>query len=56
MISLYDARWLDLTGGYRMSFDPRPLIKRLETDTDTTGVWQELWNELHHQGDVGEAS
>ena len=19
-------------------------------------VWQELWNELHHQGDVGEAS
>ena len=39
-----------------MSFDPRPLIKRLETDTDTTDVWRALWNELHHQGDVGEAS
>ena len=39
-----------------MPFDPRPLIKRLETDADTTAVWQELWDELHHQGDVGEAS
>jgi len=56
MISLEDPRWLDLTGGYRMPFDARPLIKRLDTDADTTEVWQELWNELHHQGDVGEAS
>ena len=39
-----------------MPLDPRPLLKRLETDDDTTGVWQELWDELHHQGDVGEAS
>jgi hypothetical protein len=56
MISLEDARWLKLTGGYRTAFDPRPLIKRLETDSDTTAVWQELWEELHHQGDVGDAS
>lgn len=56
MISLEDARWSNMTGGYKMPFDPRLLIERLETDTDTTDVWQELWNELHHQGDVGEAS
>jgi len=56
MISLDDARWSNLTGGHRMPLDPRPLIKRLETDSDTTAVWQELWDELHHQGDVGEAS
>ena len=56
MISLEDARWSQMTGGYRMPLDPRPLLKRLESDNDTTEVWQELWKELHHQGDVGEAS
>jgi hypothetical protein len=56
MISLDDARWSNMTGGYRMPLDPRPLIKRLKSETDTTDVWRELWDELHHQGDVGEAS
>ncbi|HUA93516.1 MAG TPA: hypothetical protein VL991_13175 [Terracidiphilus sp.] len=56
MISLDDARWSNMTGGYRMPCDPRPLLKRLESDSDTTEVWHELWEELHHQGDVGEAS
>lgn len=56
MISLEDARWSSMTGGYKMPFDPRPLLKRLETDSETTQVWHELWEELHHQGDVGEAS
>jgi hypothetical protein len=51
----YD-RWASLTGGYRKAFDPRPLIARLNTEPDTTETWQELWEELHHQGDVGEAS
>ncbi len=39
-----------------MPLDPRPLLRRLETEHDTARVWQELWGELHHQGDVGEAS
>jgi hypothetical protein len=56
MINLEHAPWLKKTGGHQMPFDPRPLLKRLETDSDTTEVWQELWEELHHQGDVGEAS
>jgi len=56
MISLEDSRWLNMTGGYKAPLDPRPLLKRLGTDSDTTEVWQELWNELHHQGDVGDAS
>ena len=55
-ISLEDERWSNMTGGYKIALDPRPLLKRLETDSDTTDVWSELWNELHHQGDVGEAS
>lgn len=56
MLDLDDERWTHMDGGYRMRLDPRPLIARLESDTDTASVWNELWDELHHQGDVGEAS
>ncbi|MGA2277389.1 MAG: hypothetical protein ABSG00_07285 [Terracidiphilus sp.] len=56
MVSLDDYRWPQLLGGYRIPFDVRPLLSRLESEKDTTPVWKELWNELHHQGDVGEAS
>jgi hypothetical protein len=56
MLSFEDVRWSEMTGGYRMRLDPRPLLNRLETESDTTQIWQELWDELHHQGDVGDAS
>src|ERR1700733_11200764 len=56
MLGLDDNRWSNLTGGYRTAFDPRPLLARLETEHDTAAVWHELWEELHHQGDLGEAS
>jgi hypothetical protein len=46
----------NMTGGYKMPLDPRPLLRKLETEHDTARVWQELWEELHHQGDVGDAS
>ena len=52
MISLEDARWSKMTGGYKMPFDPRPLLRKLETEHDTATVW----DELHHQGDAGDAS
>lgn len=45
-----------MTGGYRTLLDLRPLLLRLEAGQDTPAVWLELWDELHHQGDVGEAS
>jgi len=56
MISLEDARWSKVTGGYKMPFDPRAQLRRLQTEQDTARVWSELWEELHHQGDVGDAS
>ena len=56
MLSLEDNRWNGLRGGYRSAFDPRPLLAKLETESDTAMVWNELWDELHHQGDVGDAS
>jgi hypothetical protein len=38
-----------------MPFDPRPILQVLETGDDSA-AWDQLWEELHHQGDVGEAS
>jgi hypothetical protein len=56
MLPLEDSRWDNLTGGYRMKCDPRPLLAKLENGLDTETTWHELWDDLHHQGDVGEAS
>jgi hypothetical protein len=49
-----DSRWAELDGGYRLPYDPRPALARLRDGDDA--AWDELWNELHHQGDVGVAS
>lgn len=39
-----------------MAFDPRPALQNLESNVQVEEAWHELWEELHHQGDVGEAS
>jgi len=51
-----DKRWVGLKGGYGRPYDPRGALRRLEAETAVAEAWSELWNELHHQGDVGEAS
>ena len=56
MFSLDDKRWQTLAGGYRVPFDPRPQLSKLGANNDTKAAWHVLWEELHHQGDVGEAS
>ena len=53
MLPLFDAKWATLLGGYRVPYDPSEALSRLGQGQD---AWQELWSELHHQGDVGEAS
>jgi hypothetical protein len=53
-MELDDHRWSDLRGGYGEHYDPRNAIRRLAEDDGS--AWEELWEELHHQGDVGEAS
>jgi hypothetical protein len=55
MLPTDDPRWTELKGGYRMPLDPRPLVNALEEE-DTEEAWERLWDELHHQGDVGDAS
>jgi hypothetical protein len=37
-------------------YDPRKALLALERDENVAAVWLELFGELHHQGDVGEAS
>lgn len=50
-----DEKWIGLEGGYRgCQYDPRPALTRLRAGDES--AWTELWNELHHQGDVGLAS
>ncbi len=56
MFNLDDQRWDGLKGGYGVPFDPRPALMQLECGDDVEDAWHTLWEELHHQGDVGEAS
>ncbi len=51
-----DERWPQLIGGYKVPYDPRSALRALESPGDLGQVWSELWENLHHQGDVGEAS
>ena len=56
MLSFDDERWNHLKGGYKTPFDPRPSLQKLESQQDTVTAWRDLWEDLHHQGDVGDAS
>jgi hypothetical protein len=56
MLALDDPRWPSMLGGYRVPFDPRPWIALLKSGEDRKAVWEVFWGDLHHQGDVGEAS
>jgi hypothetical protein len=50
-----DAPWKTMLGGYRIAYDPRPALQHL-SERPSEQDWSELWNELHHQGDVDVAS
>jgi hypothetical protein len=55
-MELNDPRWASLKGGYGVPFDPRPALLKLADGSDSQAAWDQLWDGLHHQGDVGEAS
>ena len=56
MLQLDDPRWKSLDGGYRIPYDASATLRALERADDPKPVWDQLWEELHHQGDVGVAS
>ena len=56
MLELTDLRWPKLKSGRRTAFDVRPLLRRLASGMGTKLVWEQLWDELHHQGDVDDCA
>jgi len=56
MLPLDDPKWEELRGGYRLPYNPSSVLKKLESNVEIAAAWEELWTELHHQGDVGKAS
>ena len=53
MLPLDDPMWKTLNGGYKIFYDASADLRRLEGGEN---VWDRLWEDLHHQGDVGETS
>ena len=59
MIDLNNEIWQRAEGGYKVEYDASIPLRRLEETNEPSviaGIFDELWNELHHQGDVGLAS
>ena len=57
LLSLDDARWAAYRSGYNLvPFDVVSLIRRLQREGTSDQFWELVWRDLHHQGDVGEAS
>ena len=56
LFPLTDLRWPAYRGGYRTPYDIVSLIQRLQAEGTSDGFWKVAWEELHHQGDVGEAT
>ena len=58
-MELTDKIWKELDGGYKQPYDASIPLNQLENSDNPEAiskVFKELWNELHHQGDVGLAS
>lgn len=56
MLPLDDARYLHYRGGYGSTYDVTPLVRELQKSGTSESLWSEIWQELYHQGDIGEAS
>jgi len=56
LIDFDDKRWEGLRSGYKIVYDPRPVLRQLEAGNPLEPIWEELWDDLHHQNDIGEAS
>ena len=51
--------WSTLEGGYKIPYDASIVLKQLKSSVDNKIIdsgFKDLWDNLHHQGDVGIAS
>lgn len=58
-MTLDDTIWKELKGGYKIKYDASVPLRQLQNASDKKEmekILDELWDELHHQGDVGVAS
>jgi hypothetical protein len=57
LLPLNDSKWSEYRGGYnRAVYDLVPFLTKLQSGDPSEEDWRILWDDLHHQGDVGEAS
>jgi hypothetical protein len=56
MLDLDDSRWTSLKSAYRAAFDPRAVLLQLQASADVDAAWKQLWDDLHHQGNVDTAA
>jgi hypothetical protein len=56
LLPLDDPRWPTYRSGYGLPYDVVPLIRQLQQECASKQFWETVWNELHHQGDVAEAT
>lgn len=45
-----------LTDGYNKEYNITEILTRFTSGTEDGQCWENVWNELHHQGDIGTAS
>ena len=55
-MDLKDSRWKQLNGARRTPYDASIPLKKLKDRESPAEIWAELWENLCHQGNVGEAS
>lgn len=57
LLPLTDERWSSYRTGYnRRPYESVRLIEHMRQHGLTEWFWDQVWSELHHQGDIGEAS
>jgi hypothetical protein len=58
LLPLNDPRWAAYRGGYNRAVATNvvPFLTRLASGSVSEDDWRILWDDLHHQGDIGEAS
>jgi len=56
MLKLDNPKWTELKNAYGDFYNPVKILKKLETSNNHEKLWKELWDNLHHQGDINDAS
>lgn len=56
MLDITADQWNNMNGGYKTPYNPSYIFELLSKDICSVEAWDLTWENLHHQGDIGEAS